>query len=174
VIHRCHRDLRLSKVLSRGVSGVQTGTHHATGSSAVALPLSPWVPSSPLTLELTRLRIGIRSEPCLPIRLCVFRQLLDVAYQESIPLFAAYNRLSKLPSSKTVETVRSRHFAASFARAASACCTRFSASTPRISRTGTSSLFASCTITSAIFRGSPSERPSRLRNILSIEPTGAS
>jgi hypothetical protein len=41
-------------------------------------------------------------------------------------------------------------------RAASACCTLFSASTPRISRTGTSSLFASCTITSAIFRGSPS------------------
>jgi hypothetical protein len=35
-------------------------------------------------------------------------------------------------------------------------------------------LFASCTITSAIFRGSPSERPSRLPNILSVEPTEAS
>src|ERR1700687_4204847 len=97
-----------------------------------------------------------------------------LATQASIPLFAIYNRLSKRPSSKTVETVRSRHFAASLARAASACCTRFSASTPRISRTGTSSLFASCTITSAIFRGSPSARPSRLRNTLSIEPTEAS
>jgi len=41
---------------------------------------------------------------------------------------------------------------------------RFAASTPRISRTGTSSLFASCTLTSAIFRGSPSKRPSRSRN----------
>src|SRR5271155_66882 len=38
--------------------------------------------------------------------------------QESIPLFAAYNRLSKRSSSKTVETVRSCHFAASLARAA--------------------------------------------------------
>jgi len=26
------------------VSGVETGTHHATGSSAVTLLLSPWVP----------------------------------------------------------------------------------------------------------------------------------
>src|SRR6266850_6363530 len=80
----------------------------------------------------------------------------DLAVQEWIPLFAIYNLLSKRPSSKTVEAVRCRHFSASLARAASACCTRFSASTPRISRTGTSSLFASCRITSAIFRGSPS------------------
>ncbi len=58
-------------------------------------------------------------------------------------LCAIYNRLSKRPSSKTVETVRCRHFSASLARAASACCTRFSASTPKISRTGTSSLFIS-------------------------------
>jgi hypothetical protein len=98
----------------------------------------------------------------------------DSATQESIPLLAMYNRLSKRPSLKTVETVRCRHFSASFARAVSARCTRISASTPRISRTGTSSLFASCTITSAIFRGSPSERPSRLlSSILSIEPTEA-
>ena len=76
---------------------------------------------------------------------CIIIQQLH----ESIPLFAIYNRRSKPPSSKTVETVRSRHFAASFGRAASACCTRFSASTPRISRTGTSSLFASFTITTS-------------------------
>jgi len=72
----------------------------------------------------------------------------DSAIQELLPLLVIYNRLSKRPSSKTVETVRCRHFSASLARAASACCTRLSASTPRISRTGTSLLSASCTITS--------------------------
>jgi hypothetical protein len=77
-------------------------------------------------------------------------------------------------SSNTVDKVRCRHFSASLARAASAWCTRFSASTPRINLSGTSSLFASCTIRSAILRGSPSERPSRLRSNLSIEPTEAS
>src|ERR1700681_3521064 len=76
-------------------------------------------------------------------------------------------------SPNPVDTVRCRHFSASLARAASAWCTRFSASTPRINLSGASSLFASCTITSAIFRGSPSERPSRLRSSLSIEPTEA-
>ncbi|MCU1239315.1 MAG: hypothetical protein JWO71_41 [Candidatus Acidoferrum typicum] len=96
------------------------------------------------------------------------------ATQELIPLFAICNRLSKRPSSKTVETVRCRHLSASAARAASACCTRFSASTPRISRTGTSSLFASCRITSAIFRGSLSQRPSSPRYIFRNEPTVAS
>ena len=94
--------------------------------------------------------------------------------RESISVLVTYSRLSKRQSSKTVETVRCRHFLASLARAASACCTRSSASTPRMIRTGTSLLFANCTITSAIFRGSPSARPSRPRNILSIEPTEAS
>src|SRR6202795_3788151 len=61
----------------------------------------------------------------------------DSAAQELVPLFAIYNRLSKRPSSNTVETVTCRHFSASLARVASACCTRFSASAPRISRTGT-------------------------------------
>src|SRR5712691_7401053 len=75
---------------------------------------------------------------------------------EPLEPFAIFNRLSKSPSSNTVETVRCRHFSAWAARAASACFTRFSASTPRISRTGTSSLSASCRITSAIFRGSAS------------------
>ena len=92
---------------------------------------------------------------------------------EPLEPFAIFNRLSKSPSSNTVETVRCRHFSASAARAASACCTRFSASTPRISRTGTSSLFASCRITFAIFRGSPSARPSRPCNIFRNEPTVA-
>src|SRR5258708_6684260 len=57
-------------------------------------------------------------------------------------------------SSNTVDKVRYRHFSASLARAASAWCTRFSASTPRINRTGTSSLFASCTIRSTSFEAS--------------------
>jgi hypothetical protein len=65
------------------------------------------------------------------------------ATQESIALFATYSRLSKRPSSNTVEMVRWRHFAASLARAASACCTRCSASTPRTRRSGTS-CFRTC------------------------------
>jgi hypothetical protein len=106
--------------------------------------------------------------------ICISYSCSVHATQELIPLFAIYNQLSKRRSSKIVETVRYRHFSASLARTASACCTRFSASTPRISRTGTSSLFASCRITPAISRGSPSRRPSRPRNIFRNEPTEAS
>jgi hypothetical protein len=76
--------------------------------------------------------------PLLPSNLYFIFVLLH-ATQELIPLFAVYNRLSKRSSSKTVETVRCRHFSASLARTASACCTRFPASTPRISRTGPAS-----------------------------------
>src|ERR1700688_1347638 len=93
---------------------------------------------------------------------------------EPLEPFAIFNQLSESPSSNTVETVKCRHFLASAARAASACCTRFSASTPRISRTGTSSLFASWRIMSAIFRGSLSKRPSSPRNIFRNEPTVSS
>jgi hypothetical protein len=46
-----------------------------------------------------------------------------VTTQELIPLLAICDRLSKRPSSKTVETVRCRHLSASVARAASACST---------------------------------------------------
>jgi hypothetical protein len=45
--------------------------------------------------------------------------------------------------------------------------------TPSINRSGTSSLFASCTIRSAIFRRSPSDRPSRLRSSWSVDPIEA-
>ena len=55
--------------------------------------------------------------------------------------------------------MRYHHFLASLLRAASDCCTRCSASTPRINRTGTSSLLANSTTTSAIFSGSLSQRP---------------
>src|ERR1700722_14359962 len=77
-------------------------------------------------------------------------------------------------SSNTVDTVRCRHFSASLARAASARCPLFSASTPRIRRTGTSSLFASCTTTSAILRGSPSETTSWVCRTFRFAPTDAS
>jgi hypothetical protein len=42
-------------------------------------------PFSAVMLELTRLRIGIRSEACSPIRLRVFQQPLDVAQVNVIP-----------------------------------------------------------------------------------------
>ncbi len=100
----------------------------------------------PDTLEQAK---SLNAGTCIPILpelpsnpYFIFALLSFAVSLQSSQLFAVYNRLSKRPSSKTVETVRYRHFSASLTRAASACCTRFSASTPRISRSGTSSLFA--------------------------------
>ena len=54
--------------------GFRPGAPHdrqqCRGTSAIAVG-----PFSAMMQELTRLRIGIRSEPCLPIRLRVFRHL---------------------------------------------------------------------------------------------------
>ena len=60
--------------------------------------------------SVTLRRPAVRS--CQVICMCFFH---DSATQELIPLFAIYNRLSKRASSKTVETVRCRHFSASLA-----------------------------------------------------------
>jgi hypothetical protein len=55
-------------------------------------------PSSALKPELTRLQIGIRSEPCLPIRLRVFRQFLDIAQSSSVAGFCS--RLKSMQRAK--------------------------------------------------------------------------
>jgi len=81
--------------------------------------------------------------------------------------------LSKRPSSKIVETVRCRHFSASLApRSVSLLHPLFRIYT-QDQRTGTSSLFASCTLRSD-FPRIALPHAFRLRNILSIEPTEAS
>ena len=90
----------------------------------------PFQPGHPMACASQRYRLG--AFPCV------------MPAPEYRPPERIDNRLSKRPSSRTVETVRYRHFSPSLARAVSACCTRISASTLRISRTGTSSLFASC------------------------------
>ncbi len=101
---------------------------------ASVIPIPSRLRKSWCLAPLRRPAVGSCRESCISYS-CSFH-----ASQELIPLLAIFNWLSKSPSSNTVETVRWRHFSASLVRAASACCTRCSASKPRISRAARESL----------------------------------